>query len=140
MKQLGVCEDEQTAGYSFFLPKTFKPIIRSTCCTKHLYGISWNSGCENYNVLERIEKLRSLGSGFFAIGSETKIISLDDYACPKSQYLIFKDEENDWRCSSYPFCDAKALECAEKSICIRYLNSYKTCTQTCIRNYVFTKL
>ena len=45
---------------------------------------------------------------------ETKIINLDDYACPKVQFLIFKDEEFDWRCSKYPFCHAKTLHCAER--------------------------
>ena len=34
---------------------------------------------------------------------ETKILNMDDYACPKVQFLIFKDEEYDWRSSSYPF-------------------------------------
>ena len=28
---------------------------------------------------------------------ETKISNLDNYACPKFQFLIFKDEEYDWR-------------------------------------------
>ena len=40
---------------------------------------------------------------------ETKIIILDDYACPKVQFLIIK-EEYDWRCSNYPFRHAKVSE------------------------------
>ena len=45
---------------------------------------------------------------------ETKIINVNDYACPKIQFLIFKDEECDWRCSNYQFCHAKTLHCAER--------------------------
>ena len=45
---------------------------------------------------------------------ETKINNLDDYACPKVQFLIFKDEEYDWRCSNYPFRHAETLDCAER--------------------------
>ena len=55
---------------------------------------------------------------------ETKIINLDDYACPKVQFLIFKDKEYDWRCSNYPFHHAKTLHCAaKKSICIGNMDS-----------------
>ena len=43
-----------------------------------------------------------------------KVIIFNDYACPKYQELIFKDEEYYWRCSSYPFCHAKALHCAKR--------------------------
>ena len=47
---------------------------------------------------------------------ESKFISLDDYACPKIQFLTFKDEEHDWRCGNYPFCHAKTLHCAERKV------------------------
>ena len=40
---------------------------------------------------------------------EAETIQLDDYACPKVQTLIFKDEEYDWRSSSYPFRHTKIL-------------------------------
>ena len=61
---------------------------------------------------------------FFAKGYEkckilseflkTKVFNLDDYVCPKSQFLIFKEEEYDWRCINYPFFHAKILHCAER--------------------------
>ena len=82
-------------------------------------------GYEKYTELEKILKnLEATDTKFFAKGYEkckilsefleTKIINLDDYACPKVQFLIFKDEEYDWRCSNYPFRHAKTLHCAER--------------------------
>ena len=41
---------------------------------------------------KRYEKCRILSEVL-----ETKISNLDNYACPKFQFLIFKDEEYDWR-------------------------------------------
>ena len=46
--------------------------------------------------------------------SGTKTINLDDYACSKVQFLLFKDEEYDWRRSNYPFNHAKTLHRAER--------------------------
>ena len=45
---------------------------------------------------------------------ETKIISLDGYACHKVQFSIFKDKVYDWSSSNNPFRHAKTLHCAEK--------------------------
>ena len=124
-KELGVYKDGQTEGYSFLPPKKFKPTSQLFWCTRHLHGINWSSGYEKYTELEKILKnLEATDTEFFAKGYEkckilsefleTKIINLDDYACPKVQFLIFKDEEYDWRCSNYPFRHAKTLHCAER--------------------------
>ena len=80
---------------------------QSFWCTQHLHGINWSSGYKKYTELEKILKnLEATDTEFFAKGYEkckilsefleTKIINLDDYACPKVQFLIFKDEEYDW--------------------------------------------
>ena len=45
---------------------------------------------------------------------ETKFNNLDDYACPEYQFLIFKDEKYDWRCSTCPFRYAKIYPCTER--------------------------
>ena len=45
---------------------------------------------------------------------ETMIFNLDDYACPKVQFLIFKDKEYGWRSSNYPFRHAKTFHWAER--------------------------
>ena len=76
------------------------------------------------NLKKILKNLEATDTEFFAKGYEkckilsefleTKIINLDDYACPKVQFLIFKDEEYDWRCSNYPFRHAKTLHCAER--------------------------
>ena len=48
------------------------------------------------------------------------ILSLKNYWKLKSSricfsnFLFFKDGENDWRCSNYPFCHKKILHCAER--------------------------
>ena len=114
VKELGVYKDGQTERYSFLPPKKFKPTSQSFWCTQHLHGINWSSGYEKYTELEKILKnLEATDTEFFAKGYEkckilseflkTKIINLDDYACLKVQFLIFKDEEYDWKCSNYPF-------------------------------------
>ena len=125
VKELGVYQNGQTVGYSFFPPKIFKATSQSAWCTKHIHGINWNSGHEKYTELEKIlKKLKAPETEFFAKGYEkckilseileTKVTNLDDYACPKVQNLIFKDEEYDWRCSNYPFRYANTLHCAER--------------------------
>ena len=125
VKELGVYNDGQTVGYSFLPPKKFKPTSQTSCSTKHLHGINWSSGYKKCTELEKILKnLEVRETEFFAKVYEkckiltkflkTKIDNLDDYACPKVQFLIFKDEEYDWRCSNYPFPHAKTLHCAER--------------------------
>ena len=104
VKELGVYKNGQTEGYTFLPPKNFKPTSQSFWCTQNLHGINWSM-----ESTEGYEKCKIL-SEFL----ETKIINLDDYACPKVQFLIFKDEEYDWRCSNYPFRHAKTLHCAER--------------------------
>ena len=69
------------------------------------------------NIENLLKNLEASEMEFFAKGYEkcmilsefleTQIINLDDYACPKVQYLIFKDEEYHLRCCSYPFRHAK---------------------------------
>ena len=126
VKELGVYQNGQTVGYSFLPPKKFKATSQSAWCTKHLHGINWNSGHEKNTEPEKIlKKLKAPETELvFAKGYEkckilseileTKVTNLDDYACPKVQNLIFKDEEHDWRCSNYPFRHANTLHCAER--------------------------
>ena len=61
----------------------------------------------------------------------TKFINLDDYTCPKVQFLLFKDEEYDWSCSNYPFRRAKTLHCAEGKAF-----AYGTCTRSFFKHVV----
>ena len=112
VKELGVYQNGQTVGYSFFPPKIFKATSQSAWCTKHIHGINWNSGHgvpETEFFAKGYEKCKILSEIL-----ETKVTNLDDYACPKVQNLIFKDEEYDWRCSNYPFRYANTLHCAER--------------------------
>ena len=125
VKELGIYKYRHTVGYSFLPPKKIKPTSQSFWCTKHLHGINWSSGYEKQTELEKILKNQeATETEFFAKGhgkckilSEllaTKVINLDEYACPKVEFLIFKVEEYDWRCSNYPFRHAKTLHCAER--------------------------
>ena len=111
VKELEFYKDEHTVGYSFLPPKKFKPTSHSFWCAQHLHGINWSSGYKKNAELEKILKnLEATETEFFAKGYEnskilpefleTKIINLDDYACPKVQFLIFKDKKYDWRCSN----------------------------------------
>ena len=60
--------------------------------------------------MQHFKKKSQILTGIF----ETKVTNLDDYACPKIQNLIFKDEEYDWICSNYPFRHANILHCAKR--------------------------
>ena len=53
VKEVGVYKDRQTVGYYFLPPKKIKPTSQSSCCTKHLHGISSRSGYEKYTELEK---------------------------------------------------------------------------------------
>ena len=71
VKELGVYQNGQFVGYSFLPPKKFKATSQSAWCTKHLHGISWNSGHEKYTELENIlKKLKAPETEFFAKGYE----------------------------------------------------------------------
>ena len=121
VKEIGVYKDGQTVGYSFLPPKNSNqhPNIFGvhTISLESIWAVvtkiywTWRNieGTETEIFAKRYEK-----SKFLSEVLETKIINLDDYACPKVQFLIFKDEENDWRCSNYPFRHAKTLHCTER--------------------------
>ena len=46
---------------------------------------------------------------------ETKVTNLDDYACPKVQNLIFKDEKSDRRCSKHSHRHQKFFAAEKKA-------------------------
>ena len=70
-----------------------------------IFSVYWSSGYKKYTEFEeKLKKiLQATEMGFFAKSYEkckippefleAKIINLDDYACPKVQFLIFEDEE-----------------------------------------------
>ena len=108
----------------FFLPKNSK-LHLSLLGVRSIFIESIGTVYEKYTEHEKIlKKLKAPETEFFAKGYdkcktlseilETKVTNLDDYAGPKIQNLIFKDEEYDWRCSNYPFRHAKTLHCAER--------------------------
>ena len=128
VKELGVYKDGRTVGYFFLPPKKFKPTSHSSWCTEHLDGISWSNGYKKYTELEKktLKNLEARETALFAKDYkkckilseflETKINILDDYACPKVQFLYFNDKEYDWRSSSYPFRHIKTTHCAERNL------------------------
>ena len=71
-----------------------------------------------------MKNIEATETEFFAKGYEKcnlcqnfwkqKFFSLDDYACPKIQFFMFKDEEFGWGSSNYPFRHVKTLHCAER--------------------------
>ena len=109
----------------FFLPKNSK-LHLSLLGVRSMFMESIGTvAMKNILSLKKIlKKLKAPETEFFAKGYEkfktlseiweTKVTNLDDYACPKVQNLIFKDEEYDRRCSNYPFRHANTLHCAER--------------------------
>ena len=60
VKELRVYKDGKTVGYSFLVPKKFKPTSQSCWFTKNLQGINWSSGFENYTELEKSRRNHKL--------------------------------------------------------------------------------
>ena len=56
VKELGVNKNGQTVGYSFLPRKKIEAPSQSARCTKHLHGVNWSSGHENYTELVKILK------------------------------------------------------------------------------------
>ena len=44
IEELGLFVDGSAQGFSFCLPKAFKPTKHTTWNTGHLHGIAWSSG------------------------------------------------------------------------------------------------
>ena len=101
-------------GFSFCPPKTFKPNKQSTWNTSHLHGIAWSSGKLDYEKLFAVfHDIKLMNGEVFAKGRLVRcgrllttflgqnVEKLDDYGCPKTQYLVKTDSL--WNCSSYPF-------------------------------------
>ena len=123
IKELGFFIDGSVQGFSFCPPETFKPNKQTTWNTRHLHGIAWSSGMQDYEKLfavfydikvmnaemfpKGLEKCRLLTS---LLGQNVKY--LDDYGCPKIQDPV--KGNNLWICCSYPFRHKTRLHCAER--------------------------
>ena len=123
VKELGVFIDGSIQGFSFCLPKSYKPNKQTTWNTKLLHGIAWSSGKLDYDKLSVVSyDIRVMNAEVFAKGLEqcrvlTNILgrnveNLDNYGCPKIKDFVKTDSS--WICSSYPFRHKTRLHCAEK--------------------------
>ena len=91
----------------FFLPK-YSKLHLSLLGVRSIFMESIGT-VTTKNILS-LKKLKAPETEYFAKGYEkckfpteileTKVTNLDNYACPKVQKLIFKDEDYDWRCSN----------------------------------------
>ena len=52
-----------------------------------------------------------------------KLLNLNKDGCTKTQSLMAKIKENEWRRSNYKFCHAKTLNCAERKAFV-YINGF----------------
>ena len=111
-KELRLYIDGSVRGFSFCLPKTFKPNKQTTWNTSHLHGIAWSSGKLDYEKLFAVfYDIKVMNAEVFAEGREKcrlltnflgqNVENLEDYGCPKIQDLVKADIW--WICSSYPF-------------------------------------
>ena len=123
IKELGLFIDGSLQGFSFCPPKTFKPNKQTTWNTSHLHGIAWSSRKLDYEKLSAaFYDIKIMNAEVFAKGLEKfrllttllgqNIENLDDYGCPKIQYLV--KTESSWICSSYSFRHKTRLHCAER--------------------------
>ena len=98
IKKLGLFIDSSLQRFSFYPPKTFKPIKQTTWNTNHLYAIAWSSGKLDYEKLFAIfYDIKIMNAEVFAKGFEkwrllTRLLgqnveNLDDYGCPKFKIL-----------------------------------------------------
>ena len=123
IKELGLFSDVSLQGFSFCPPKTFKPNKQTSWNTQYLHGILWSSGMLDYEKLFAVfYDIKIMNAELFAKGLEKcrlltnllgrNVENLDDYGCPKIQYLVKTDSL--WICSNYPFRHKTKLHCAER--------------------------
>ena len=123
IKELGLFIDGSVQGFSFCLPKTFKPNKQTSWNTKHLHGNAWSSRKLDYEKLFAVfYDIQVMNAEVVAKGLEKcrllttflgqNVENLDDYDCPKIQDLVNTDSL--WTCSSYPFRYKTRLDCAER--------------------------
>ena len=113
-------------GFSFCLPKGFKPKKQTTWNTSQLHRIAWSSGkLENEKLFAVFYDKKLMNTEEFAKGLEkcrllTRLLgqnveNLDDYGCPKIQDLVGERKpKSSWICSMYPFRHKTRLHCAER--------------------------
>ena len=122
-KELGLHIDGFLQGFSFCLPKIFKPNRQTTWNTSHLHGIAWSSGKLDYEKLFAVfYDKKVMNAEVFAEGLEKcrlltnllrrNVENLNDYGSQKFQDLVKADSS--WICSSYPFRHKTRLHCAER--------------------------
>ena len=107
-------------GYSFRLPKKYKPTKQAFWCTANLLGIMGNSGRLDYNELANILPRAVNGEFFAEVTEECKILgnlldkmveNLENHGCPKVQDLVGEKMLIYW---SHPFRDKTTLHIAER--------------------------
>ena len=126
IKELGLSIDVSEQGFPFCPPKTYKPNKQTTWNTSHIHGIAWISGKLDYDKHFAVfYDVKVMNAEVFAKGLEKcwlstrllgrKVENLDDYDCPKIQYLVAVGKTNSsWMCSSHPFRHKTRLHCAER--------------------------
>ena len=125
IKELGLFFDGSLLGFSFCLPKSFKPNKQTSWNTKHLHGIAWSSGKLDYGKLFAVfYDIKVMNAEVFAEGFEKcrlltnllgrNVENLDDYGCPEIQNFVKTDSL--WICSSYLFRQKTRLHCAERKV------------------------
>ena len=123
IKELGFFFDGSVQGFSFCLPKTFKPNKQTSWNTKHLHEIAWSSGKLDYEKRFAVfYDIKVMNAEVFAKGLEEcrllttflgqNVENLDDYDCPKTQDIV--KTESLWICSNYPFRHKRRLHCGER--------------------------
>ena len=123
IKEQGLFIDGSVQGFSFCPPKTFKPKKQTTWNTSHLHGIAWSSGKLDYEKpFAAFYNIKIIDAEVSAKGLEkcrmlTKLLgrnvkTLDDYGCPKIQYLVKTDSS--WISSSHLFRHKSRLHCVER--------------------------
>ena len=123
VKKLGFYIDGSVQGFSFGLPKAFKPNKQTTWNTIHLHGIAWSIGELDYDKLFAVfYDIRVINAEVFAKGLEKcrlltnlrgrNVENLDNYGCPEIQDFV--KTNSSWICSSYPLRHQTRLHCAER--------------------------
>ena len=99
IKELGLFIGGSVQGFSFCLPKTFKPNKQTTWNTSLLHGIAWISGKLDYDKLFAVfYDIKVMNAEVFAEGLEKcrlltrhprqNVENLEDYGYPKIQDLV----------------------------------------------------
>ncbi len=126
IKELGICVDGKSSGFSFRSTYTYKECTpqekrQNSWFTRRIHMIGWNSGDYSYKEMRPIIKsFTSSDASYYAKGRTKCVLlsqlfgktfhNLDDFDCPSVRELHLPP----FQCHSYPGRHKTTTHCAQR--------------------------